>query len=235
MTDPSWPYQQVPPMTGWTTPGPTVAPARIAALRSAGMAATIMLALVAAVDLADLVLTPLVVADPNGSIATVELLVLLLEVFCVLATAIAFITWLVIATRNLRSWRLPTPYGPGWAIGAWLIPVANLVVPVVVVNQTARGSATAPVPNLPPQRANRALIWSWWGCLIVSGLFARVAAGQTFATDEGAYAMGAGTPGTAFFVAAAVLAILVIRHINDLQARRQAALDAMWQQPPMHY
>jgi len=235
MTDPSWPYQQIPPMTGWTTPGQTVAPARIAALRSAGMAATIMLALVAVVDLADLALTPLVVADPNGSIATVELLVLLLEVFCVLATAIAFITWLVIAARNVRGWGIRTSYGPGWAIGGWLIPVANLLLPILVVNETARGSATAPFPNLPPQKAYRALIGSWWGCLIVSGLFARVDAGKTFATDEGAYALGSGTPGTAFFVAAAVLAIFVIRHINDLQARRQAALDAVWQQPPRHY
>src|SRR5215468_9814007 len=114
MTDPPSPYEQTPPMTGWTTPAANVAPARLSALRTAGTAATILLAVVAAVDLTDLVLTPLVVADPNGSIATVELLVWGRESLCVLATAVAFITWLFIAARNLRNWGLRTTLGPGW-------------------------------------------------------------------------------------------------------------------------
>lgn len=232
MTDPTAPQDPTQSLRDWTTPpapGVTVAPARIGALRSAGMAAAVLLAVVAVADLADWALTPLVVADPNGPVALAALGAVLLEVVGFLGTAVAFITWLVIAARNVRSWGIRTTYGPGWAIGAWLIPLANLVLPILVVRETARASATAHGPQVPPQYAKAGLIGSWWGTLIASGLCARAAAGKTFTTDEGAEALGYAFPGMVLFVIAAVLAILVIRHINDLQTRRQAAIDAAWQ------
>ena len=236
MTDP---FYGNPPAGDWTgppAPPPVpmvpVAPARIDGLRTAGTAAMVLLAVVAAISVADLGLTPSAVQDPAGAVAAIELVVLLVQVLAILGTAAAFMTWLFIAMKNLQGWRIRLKWGPGWAIGAWFIPFANLIIPVMVVNEAAQGSASTPDVRLAPQRASTGLIGAWWATLLLGSCVTNLASRQTFATDQGAYAMGYQTPGTLLYVTAAVLGILVIRHITGLQERRHAAMAAMWQQRP---
>ncbi|MFC0526922.1 DUF4328 domain-containing protein [Phytohabitans kaempferiae] len=45
--------------------------------------------------------------------------------------------------------------GRGWAIGGWLIPVVNLVVPFRVTATVARAS-------LPRTTALEVMLWTWW-------------------------------------------------------------------------
>src|SRR5262245_14862724 len=48
-------------------------------------------------------------------------------------TAVVFIVWLYRARRNLAIWGiLGLGWGPGWAIGGWFIPLANLLIPKLV-------------------------------------------------------------------------------------------------------
>ena len=44
-----------------------------------------------------------------------------------------FILWLFRASRNLRALgNQSVEYSPGWAIGAWFIPIGNLFIPYQV-------------------------------------------------------------------------------------------------------
>jgi Domain of unknown function (DUF4328) len=69
-------------------------------------------------------------------------------------TGLAFIQWLYRARRNLDElgatglrWR------PSWAIGGWFIPVANLVIPLLVVREIDRAD--------PQPRPGRWIFAAW--------------------------------------------------------------------------
>jgi Domain of unknown function (DUF4328) len=202
-------------------------PARTAALRAAGGVTAALLAVVIVTSLADMLLTPRAVEDPNGPIALVEIGASLVRVVAMVGTAAALMAWLYIAAENVQAWGIRLKWGPGWAIGAWFIPVANLVIPVLVVNELARASASPVSPQWAPQRAGTGLIAAWWAMFLLGTGFTRASAQKTFAPDEGDFALGYVVPGTLCYVAAAVLGMLLIRHITALQVRRQTALDAL--------
>ena len=214
-------------MTVPIAPAVSVAkPARIGALRAAGAATAALLAVVIVASLADMELTRSAVADPNGPIARAQLAASLVRVVAMLFTAAAIMAWLYIAGENLQTWGIRLKWGTGWAIGAWFIPVANLVLPVLVVHELAKASASAVSPQWTPQRVGTGLIAAWWATLLLGTGFLRASSAKTFAPDEGDFALGYVLPGTLCYIAAAVLGMLVIRHITVLQVRRQAALDA---------
>ena len=74
------------------------------------------------------------------------------------ATRITFISWLYLARKNLDTWRIRgLRRGAGWAIRAWLLPLANLVMPAPVMNSVVRGSRT-PVARSASQRIDRAAV-----------------------------------------------------------------------------
>lgn len=76
--------------------------------------------------------------------------------FIMITAAVLLIVWLYRARVNLD--KLGTAEGamaPGWAIGGWFIPFANLVIPFRVMAAVARGS-------LPPSGRLTALLWGWW-------------------------------------------------------------------------
>ena len=120
-------------------------------------------------------------------------------------------------------------WGPGWAIGGWFIPLANLVIPKLVVDTVWSG-------GLPPtehvaRRSSNALIWSWWLCLLVGNVTSNMAARKQFTRDDtAAEIVGYNTPSTVLMLIAAILAMVLVRRITRMQEQRQAALDQPWQQ-----
>ena len=66
--------------------------------------------------------------------------------------------------------RPDTAFGPGWAIGAWFIPLANFVIPILQLRDLWKGSA----PGLPrgspvwKRQSTGALLWVWWGLFVAS-------------------------------------------------------------------
>jgi len=122
-----------------------------------------------------------------------------------LSTFITFLWWLYVALRNLHRWGLRPRWGPGWAVGSWLIPVADLVLPLLVVREAARRSGSG--------RGGSALVLVWWVVFLAGeglGDFSTLAAAVTVPV----------------FIAAAALAIAVVAHITGLQVRHHAALGA---------
>ncbi len=78
---------------------------------------------------------------------------------------VVFVAWLFRARRNVGS-EAPPPVsstgvprepvlGPGWAIGAWFVPILNLVLPPIVLGDVWRGSR-------PTARPGYRLIIVWW-------------------------------------------------------------------------
>jgi Domain of unknown function (DUF4328) len=221
------------PIAPPTPPVVSVAkPARIGALRAAGAVTATLLAVVLVASVAEMVMTPSAVADPNGPIAIAEVGLSLVRVVAMLGTAVAVMFWLYIAAENVQTWGIRLKWGPGWAIGGWFLPVANLVIPVLVVHELAKESASAVSPPWARQRAGTGLIVVWWVTFLLGTAFIRASAQKRFPPDEADYALGYVLPGTVCFVAAAVLGMLVVRHITVLQVRRQAALDVLTQLTP---
>jgi hypothetical protein len=89
-----------------------------------------------------------------------------------LVSAGVFIAWFFQAYKNLRRLGVQNlPYGNGWAIGSWFVPILSLVRPKQIANEIWRGSERGaalssgwklvPVPSL--------LHW-WWGLFLTQGL-----------------------------------------------------------------
>lgn len=139
-----------------------------------------------------------------------------------LVLAPLFVAWLWRAAKNQQSLgRRPERLGSGWAIGGWFIPLANLVIPVLVVQDLWRGSDPTIDRDDPRWRiADRSWVVGWWWGLWVIGGFGVSGAradqpGERNAVLEQTNVLA--LLGSASAAAAAVLAILVVRGVSARQ------------------
>ncbi|MDQ3571448.1 MAG: DUF4328 domain-containing protein [Actinomycetota bacterium] len=147
----------------------------------------------------------------------------------------AFIPWFHRAYANLRRLGVQhMRYKPGWAIGAWFIPIFNLFRPKQIANDIWRASATdATVGNQTwHERPAGTVVHWWWGLFLLAG-FVVGGAGNVIATannkpldtraqvnealelERVGYTMDAA--GSLISVAAAALAIIVVRKVSAMQ------------------
>lgn len=65
-----------------------------------------------------------------------------------------------------------TTWSPGWAIGAWFIPIGNLILPRLVLGEVDRishpASGSPPIGDRWKASPRDALGWSWWICFIAA-------------------------------------------------------------------
>lgn len=140
----------------------------------------------------------------------------------VLVVGPVFVTWLWRAAKNQQALgRAPERLGPGWAIGGWFIPLANLVIPVLIVQDLWRGSSVSIARDDPRWRiADRSwLVGGWWG-LFLAALFAisgepADSPGLRRALLEQRNALA--LIGSLACATAAVLGILVVRELSRRQ------------------
>jgi hypothetical protein len=155
--------------------------------------------------------------DRSGAVGITVLLLAVL-------TGIVWLVWQFRSQTNLREAGVrDLRFTPGWAVGWWLIPIANLWKPFQATRELHKASARgerwweAPTP---------ALFGWWWAGWIAFNVLDGVASGF-FAGDDvsvGSYIAGDrfSIAGDLLSAATAVLAILVVREV----IRRQAALRA---------
>jgi hypothetical protein len=152
-----------------------------------------------------------------------ELVVTMLGVFGVvsLAIVVCFIMWFFRAAKNNEVLGRTRPrFGPGWAIGGWFIPLANFVIPVLIAQDLWRGSD----PSVPRgddrwKIGSRSALVGWWWATFVLGRFSFfIGSGEVenVAADLRRSAYGA-IVGQLLTIAAAILAILVVRRITERQ------------------
>jgi hypothetical protein len=100
------------------------------------------------------------------------------QVITYLLCAIVFVTWFF-HLRRVTGLMAPDGFqnGPGMAIGAWLIPVANLWLPYRVAADMWRAAAP-PAPEADPYRERLWPVNVWWVLFVLGILGDRVAAAE---------------------------------------------------------
>jgi Domain of unknown function (DUF4328) len=151
----------------------------------------------------------------------------------IVVCAFFFIRWLHAAYRNLQVLGAGAlRYGPGWAIGAWFVPILNIWRPKQIVNDVWRASD----PELPRDAGGQwqgdpvpAFFLVWWLLFLVSGWASNAAFRLAFSDED---AGGLQNSSLAYLVAdassalAALLAIFVVRRTTARQESRATRLAA---------
>jgi hypothetical protein len=151
-----------------------------------------------------------------------------------LVTAIVFIIWMWRVAKNNEALGRTNPrFGPGWSIGGWFIPLANLVIPVLIMQDLWRGSDPSVARGDPGWRTARGsgLIGTWWGFWILSVV--RVFAGteSSDSTHKLSDIKRSNQIGVVALVGHVVAAVLAIRLVRRLTARQEECLrtqQAAW-------
>ena len=221
---PEYQYPYQPPAAGYGVPpyGPPGLPLRSlrvpAALSVSGLIAYIVLGAI------DLVVAQLAIhrtlsapGSPEGGTGLVSDLVVLLKSLLIVAIAPTFIVWLFLVLKNLvmRGIRV---WAPGWAIGGWFIPVANLVLPALVVNGAVKGS------NADSRRSGgTALVVIWWLLLLWGLLTGQAYIDHDYSpADEVSFIAGYNASANAPLIAAAALCIVIVRRVTRQHEARVA-------------
>jgi hypothetical protein len=150
----------------------------------------------------------------------------------VLVLAPCFIVWLWRAAKNQQALgREPERLGSGWAVGGWFIPLANFVIPVLVVQDLWRGSDVAIAARDPRWRiADRSWLVGWWWGLFLVPLFVGSGAdadrfGQDLAEARGANFLA--LIAMLLLFASTVLGSLVVRRLGMRQEGCRAAFGEL--------
>lgn len=181
---------------------------------------------------------------PEDMVAVNDLregLIALLLALVNLATVVAFCFWVHRAYRNLRALgNLPSAleYSPGWAVGYFFIPILNLFMPYRVVREIWQKSdpAVRTRDDLTYAVASSApLVLTWWLAWIAANFLDRAVSrfyGDAETSETLAWASKADIFSTALWIAAAVLAALVVRGIDRRQEERSRHVVYAAQAPP---
>jgi hypothetical protein len=145
-----------------------------------------------------------------------------------IGTIVAWCMWQYRAQRNVRAFGANgLRISPGWAVGWWFIPFANLVMPYRAMSELMRASSPSAGPNSWQRVATSPLLPLWWGFLLLGNVVARVG---TSMIDE---SVGSNTipevltsirwliVGLLVLVVAAVFALLVVREVDRRQTERR--------------
>jgi Domain of unknown function (DUF4328) len=139
--------------------------------------------------------------------------------------------WFSPAYRNLRPLGVSElRFSPGWAVGAWVVPVLNLWRPKQIADDIWRASdPTSPLALGPHWHARSVprFLNLWWGAWIVSTLMGRVTRVFPNETIEDARRADIWDFATLVVdIIAAGLAILVVRRLTARQMTRARTLAA---------
>ncbi|MDP2710877.1 MAG: DUF4328 domain-containing protein [Solirubrobacteraceae bacterium] len=151
---------------------------------------------------------------------------------------IAFVFWFARAYRNgARLGARGLRYKPGWAIGAWFVPILNLVRPKRIANDIWRAADPALGRGADGWQSGSvsSLIHWWWGVWLFSGLVgntARFMYSEAGTLGEQLRASTVGAIVDVVFIVASVLAILVVRALTARQEERARTLDALESEGP---
>ncbi|MFI8002067.1 DUF4328 domain-containing protein [Streptomyces sp. NPDC086010] len=147
------------------------------------------------------------------------------QALALLVTAIVFIVWFRRVRLNAEVFDASLqPMRPGWAIGAWFIPIGNMWLP----RRIAAGIWTASAQTNTDgswRDASKAPLNLWWTLYLVSTLVAQVATRNYEATDFSPALADSVTlimAADVLDIAAAVAAIVFVRRLTRMQGERAA-------------
>ena len=147
-----------------------------------------------------------------------------------IATAVVFIIWLWRCAKDSELLGRENPrFRAGWTIGSWFIPLANFVIPVLIVQDLWRASTPRSTPGSSwRSEKGSSLVGWWWALFVAASLVSRAGSGFDDDTIDGLRSSDqAALSGYLVLAVAAFLAIRVViqltRRFNDRRA--EAALS----------
>jgi uncharacterized membrane protein YeaQ/YmgE (transglycosylase-associated protein family) len=154
-----------------------------------------------------------------------------LQLLLLAVTGIAFIRWFHAAYRNVASIKhAELGFKPGWAIGAWFVPILNFWRPKQIADEIWAGNeAEVPAGDetaAPPGETTR-LVTLWWALWIASGLVGSFAGRVLFGSDtieDIRDSAKLDIAALAVEIAAAALAIYVVKHATRRQLEQSERL-----------
>ncbi|MDX1449197.1 MAG: DUF4328 domain-containing protein [Acidimicrobiia bacterium] len=141
-----------------------------------------------------------------------------IRLMLIIATGVAWLMWQHRAQSNLRRWRPDARTTPGWAVGWWFIPFANLFMPYRTMRELWQGSTSQGALSEPSTR-----ISLWWVAYLGSnGLISASAfvIDQTSSLQEFITSTQLAMAGHAVTIAAALAAAGIVRGITVAQLAR---------------
>lgn len=167
-------------------------------------------------------------SDAGASVDSLARMQLLLF----LVAGIGFVVWMYRAYGNLPALGIRSPrYRRGFTIGAWFIPLANLVIPKRIADDLWRAGD----PDLPPgdagwrgRKVSPVLHW-WWGLYLLSAVVSWHSAarlGSAELPDQLQAALRIDIWSQGLLIGAAVAGIWFIRRSTERQDSRSVALRA---------
>jgi hypothetical protein len=142
--------------------------------------------------------------------------------------------WIYQASANLRLLAVSgMEFTPGWAVGWFFIPIANLFKPFQAAQEIFKASDPAVPLNSPAgwkTASGSGLIGLWWGLWIAFNVINNISMRLSFRSDPSRemLLMGAvlSVVVAIMSIAAAACAMLMIRQIQDRQSRKYEVVVA---------
>lgn len=143
--------------------------------------------------------------------------------------AVAYCVWVYAAARNLRA--LGAEFlqtSPGWCVGSFFVPFANLVVPYRGVREIYDASDPGPHGVAGVRRPPGWVLPLWWGTWIGAGLLGNVGA----RLDDPGALLAVSLVGSALLAIAGFTAVLIVNAITVGQERIRDARALQWGRDP---
>lgn len=145
----------------------------------------------------------------------------LLELLVFVVTVVVFAGWIMQANRNARAMGARhMTFTPGWSVGWFFIPIANLWKPYQAMSQIFRASAD---PQRWPGTPVPAILKPWWALWIIYSLFSNYATRMAVGAetpDELANASLLSIVEECLYIALCVVAMRMVAQLCALQIHR---------------
>lgn len=97
---------------------------------------------------------------------TLSLVLSRLNILALIVTGVAFLIWWHHSVANVRASGQQLSVTPGWAVGMWFVPLANLWLPFGVMKELA-------ATHLSPGRERQVSLW--WAAWVIGNIVSNVA------------------------------------------------------------
>lgn len=131
--------------------------------------------------------------------------------FVLLGAGVMFVAWLFQMLNDAKRRGAHVTWGPGWAIGSWFIPMANLVLPAVVVMHAWRTRTGKTGIN--------GYVVVWWVTLLL-GLIGLRSASELYDNEYWVAYYWTSFGATLALIVAAVVCVLVVEDVGEIDPDR---------------
>jgi hypothetical protein len=141
-------------------------------------------------------------------------------------TVIMHCIWTYRASNNAEALgAIGKDYTPGWSVGWFFIPFANLIYPYKVAKEIFTASKPGPSGREWQTAAAPGYLGWWWGCYIISGFMNNFSLRMSNQSEAGMVAAGEWV-GLFAEVPSFIAAFLALKYVTSVFMRQQETADA---------